>query len=96
MATARTPSSLIQESVGSMTLWIAPFTVIDDTDTYASGQTNRIVAAWCDPTDVPTGAAKEGIDVTYTLSTGAITFNVGEDARAGNLYMLTSGDGLNS
>lgn len=95
MATARTPSSLIRESVGSMELWIAPFAEIDDLDTYASGQTNRIVAAWCDPTDVPTGATYEGIDVSYNLATGAITFNAGEENRTGTLYMLTSGDGRN-
>jgi hypothetical protein len=96
MATARTPTSLIQESCGSMTFWIAPFAAIDEDDTYASGQTTRIVAAWCNPTDVPTGATYEGIDVNYTYSTGAITFEAGENARVGTLYMLTSSDGLNS
>lgn len=94
--TARTPTSLIKESAGSMSLWIAPFTAVDDTDTYASGMTNRIVMAWFNPTDVPTGGEYQGVDVTYTLSTGAIVFNCGEDDRAGNLYILTAGDGKTS
>lgn len=89
MGAAKTPSSLLKESVGSMSIWIAKFTDIDDTDTYASGITD-IVAAWCDATDVPTGASYEGIDVGYT-SAGAITFNTGEDNRTGNLYILAGG-----
>ena len=92
--TARTPTRLIRESAGSMELWIAPFTAVDDMDTYASGQAKRIVSAWFNPTDVPSGAEKQGVDVTYTYSTGAIVFNCGEDARAGNLNILTSGSGL--
>ena len=93
---ARTPSSLIREDVGGMSLWIAPFTAVDDTDTYASGLVNRILMAWFDPTDVPTSATNTGVDITYVLLTGAITFNCGEDDRAGNLYILTSADGTNS
>jgi hypothetical protein len=91
--TARTPTALILEMVGGMSLWVAPFTAVDDTDTYASGLKNRIVMAWFNPTDVPTGATYEGVDVTYVLATGAITFNCGEDDRAGNLYILTASDG---
>jgi hypothetical protein len=94
--TARTPTSTVLESLGSMRLHISAFTAVDDTDTYASGHVNSIVMAWFNPTDVPTGATYEGVDVTYTLSTGAIVFNCGEDDRAGNLYILTCRDGLNS
>lgn len=89
MATARTPT-LYLDSVGDMKLyWTAEMSDVDDGDTFASGLSNRIVAAWFDPTDDPTTQASNAVDVNYTYSTGAITFQTGEDNRTGKLYILT-------
>ena len=90
MGVARTPT-LIEESVGSMKLyWTDVMTDVDDADTFASGLTNRIVAAWFNPTDNPTTQTSNSVDVNYVYSTGAITFQTGETNRTGKLYILTS------
>jgi hypothetical protein len=89
MGVARTPT-LIEESVGDMKLyWTSEMADVDDGDTFATGMTNRIVAAWFDPTDDPTTQASNAVDVNYVYATGAITFQTGEDNRTGKLYILT-------
>jgi hypothetical protein len=89
MGVARTPT-LYEESVGSMKLyWTDVMADVDDTDTFASGLSNRIVATWFNPTDDPSTQASNAIDVNYTYSTGAIVFQCGEDSRTGKLYILT-------
>ena len=86
----KVPTTIYQESLGSLKLIIANFdgTVssndIDDGDTWASG-INGIVGYWCNLTYNGT-QTKEGCDVT--LSTSTFTFNVGEDNKTGILYVL--------
>jgi hypothetical protein len=89
MAAARTPS-LIEESVGSLKLYYTDVMAdVDDGDTFATGLTNRILACWFDPTDDPSTQTSNGVDVTYTYSTGALVFQCGEDSRTGKLYILS-------
>lgn len=89
MATARTPT-LKLESAGSMSLYYTDeLTDIDDGDTFASGLTNRIIAAWFNASSNPTTQTSNGVDVTYTYSSGAIVFQCGEANNTGKLYILT-------
>ena len=86
MAAEKTPDSVTAESFGSMKLVIATFAaaVIDDGDTWVTHIPNAL-AYWVDPTDDST--SNDAIDVSF--SDGTFTFNSGEDARAGILYVLT-------
>lgn len=77
--------SVIRENAGSTTLHIATFTTIDDGGTWTSNIA-EIVGYWANGTDDPT-QTKEGIDVS--VSTSTFTFNVGENARTGMLYVLS-------
>ena len=89
MAAARTPT-LYEESVGSMKLyWTGVMADVDKGDTFASGLSNRIVACWFDAVEDPTSQTAGAVDVGYTYSTGAISFDPGEDNRTGKLYILT-------
>jgi len=81
---AKTPSAVLRESVGSLTLQIATFSDIDNGDTWASG-IQGIVGAWGSGTDVPTQGT-EGIDIGVSGST--LTFSTGEDNRAGKIFVL--------
>lgn len=85
---AKTPVSILRESLGSLTLHIATFTTndIDDADTWASGIPG-IVGAWCNPTDDPTTQASNGIDLGISGST--ITFYAGESNRTGIVFVLS-------
>ena len=87
MAAARTPTSVLREGVGNLTLHIATFSDIDTGDTYVSGLTG-IVGQWVNATDTPTTATYGGIDVGE--SSGTFTFYPGEDSRTGKLYILTT------
>ena len=84
---AVTPSTLIRENVGSLTLHTATFAnTTDDGDTWASGLGTNVVGYWANGTDDPT-QGKEGIDVSN--SSGTFTFNTGEDNRGIMLYVLS-------
>ncbi len=87
---AKTPDSVITESLGSLTLKIATFSTndIDDGDTWDTGLSGKIVGYWANATDDPT-QTKEGIDCSE--SAGVITFNTGEDNRTGMVYVLVKG-----
>ncbi len=87
MATERTPSRVIRESVGSINLHIATFTEIDNTDTYVSGLTG-VVGKWFNADDDPTVQVSGGVDVSE--SSGTFTFRAGEDDRTGKLTILTT------
>lgn len=88
MAAATQSGTIQRERWGSLELHIIPFTVIDDTNTYASG-IKKIVGYWANGTDDPT-QEKEAIDVRITTaSTGTFTFSTGENDRAGTLYVLS-------
>lgn len=80
-----TLDSVNQESFGSMKLVIATFSVIDDGQTWTTNIPNAL-AYWCNGTNDPT-QTNESIDVSF--SAGTFTFNTGENARAGVLYVLT-------
>jgi hypothetical protein len=87
---AKTPDSVLIESLGSLKLTIATFSSndIDDGDTWTS-KIAGIVGYWGNLTDDGT-QAKEGIDITLTTAaTGVLTFNVGEDNRTGVIYVLS-------
>lgn len=83
---AITPTSVVRESLGSLTLHIATFAdTADDDDTWASGLPN-VVGYWANGTDDPT-QEKEGVDVSE--SSGTFTFHTGEDNRGIMLYVLS-------
>ena len=84
---ARTPSAVITENFGSATLYKATFTAVDGGDTWASAITSAIGQLFS-PTDAPSTQTYEGIDMTYTQSTGTFTFRCAEADRAGDLYVL--------
>lgn len=84
---AKTPSSIERISMGSVTLIVATFTDIDDTDTWATGLGTSAKYAWANGTDDPT-QAKEGIDCA--MSSGTITFSTGEDNRAGWVFVIAN------
>lgn len=84
---AITPSAVITENFGSATLYKASFADIDNDDTWASAITSAI-GYWFNPTDTPSTQTYEGIDITYTQSTGSFTFRTAEDDRTGDLYVL--------
>lgn len=86
---AKTPDSIVRESMGSKTLFIATFSTndIDDGDTWATGLGTNIVGYWGNLTDDGT-QAKESIDISN--SSGTLTFNVGEDNRTGIVYVLAN------
>jgi hypothetical protein len=84
---AKTPDSIIRESMGSLTAHIATFVTndIDNDDTWESGIQNIV---WWSATaiDDPT-QTKEGIDVSLSGST--FTFRTGEDNREGKVLVLS-------
>ena len=83
---AITPTTVLRENAGSLTLHIATFAATaDDNDTYASG-IESIVGYWANGTDDPT-QTKEGIDVSLSGST--FTFRTGEADRGIMLYVLS-------
>ena len=86
---AKTPDSVIRESLGSLTLHIATFSTndIDDADTWTSGIPG-VVGAWCNGTDDPTTQASNGIDIGFTTA-GVFTFYAGEGNRTGVLFVLS-------
>ena len=83
---AKTPDTIVRESMGSLTLLICQFstTNIDNDDTYATGLSTNIVDLWfnCTLTDT---AAK---DVHPSNSSGTVTFSTGEDDITGTLFIL--------
>jgi hypothetical protein len=85
---AKTPDSVIRESLGSLTLLICDFstTNIDDGDTYATGLGNNIVGdAWMAATLDPTQGG-EGMNISK--DSGTLTFNAPEDNVTGTVYIL--------
>jgi len=86
---AKTPDSVVRESLGSKTLFIATFSTndIDDNDTWATGLSTNIVGYWGVLTDDGT-QTKEALDITN--ASGTLTFRVGEDNRTGLVYVLAN------
>jgi len=84
---AKTPTSTVTENAGSLNLFMATFTDIDDADTYASGR-DDVVNQWFNRTDDPTQGT-EGVGVSN--SAGTFTFNAGEDNITGTLFALVRG-----
>ena len=86
---AKTASTLEKYSFGSMTLYVATFTDIDDGDSWASGIPYP-VAYWGNLTDDPTAQTNNALNIGLTTaSTGAFAFYSGEDDRAAKIYVLT-------
>lgn len=84
MATAGT---IVRESVGSLTLFMIPFTAITDNDTYASGLSTNVKGYWFNSTKDCT-AGNEGVNVSD--SSGTFTFITKEPADTGTLYILAT------
>lgn len=84
---AKTPSTLTQESVGSMTAYIATFTDLDDTDTWTSGITGAKFWSFT-RTDNPSTQTAVGTAVAITAA-GVATFYPAEDNTAGKLIIYT-------
>jgi len=86
---AKTPDSILRESVGSLTLHIATFETndMDNDDTWTS-YIPGVVGWWAVGTDDPT-QTKEGIDVSFTATNSVFTFRTGEDNREGKLFVLS-------
>lgn len=84
---AITPSSVLRESLGSVTLHIAQFAgTADTTDTWASGIPN-IVAHWVTVNDTTTTQASQGAGATVSGSTFSLF--PGEDNTAMTLFVLS-------
>lgn len=84
---AITPSSVLRENAGSMTLHIATFAATADSgDTWASAIAH-IIGFWANGADTPTVQTVEGIDVA--LSSSTFTFYPGEADRGIMLYVLS-------
>lgn len=82
-------STTKQFNAGDLTLHIFTFSIIDDGGTFTSN-INSVVSQWSNLTDDPT-QEKEGADVTLTTaSSGLFTIHVGENARAGDLFVLSN------
>ena len=86
---AKTPDSVLVESLGSLTLRIADFssTNIDDGDTYASGVAAIVGVFFNASKDVTQGG--EGMNIS--VSGSALTFIAPEDDVTGTLYILSRG-----
>ena len=83
---AITPTTVLKESGGSMTIHIATFAATADSgDTWDSGIAH-IVGYWANRTDDPT-QTKEGVDVVESSDT--FTFYTGEDNCGIMLYVLS-------
>ena len=84
---AITPTAVLKENAGSMTLHIATFAATaDDGDSWASA-IQHIIGYWVNGTDDPSAQASTGIDVA--LSTSTFTFSIGEANRGFMLYVLS-------
>lgn len=83
---ALTPTTIIRENVGSLTLLIFPFTTVTDGDTYASGLGGNVVSYNVFTTANPTTQTSAG--VAATNSNGTFTFYPGEDGNPQALQVL--------
>ena len=83
---AKTPDTIIRESVGSLTLLACNFssTNIDRTDTYASGLGTNVVGYWFNGTL----ASTSGYEVRVANSSGTFSFYNAEDDATGTLFIL--------
>ena len=82
---AITPATVLRESVGSMTLFIAQFAAITSGtgDTWATGLGNTIVGVWAVASTAGAGKA-----MAASWSGGTITLDVIDGATGGYVYVL--------
>lgn len=84
---AKTPSSTTVESMGSMKLFICPFTDIDDGDTWTS-KIPGIIDVWTKMTKAITSPSSTCLAASVSnFSTGVITFSTGLADLTGTLYV---------
>ena len=84
---AVTPSTLIEESMGSLKLHIARFAATtDDADTWASGIPG-IVSVMANQSDTAGTQAATGAGASFSGST--VTFHIGEDNSAIELWVVS-------
>lgn len=73
-------------SAGSLTLYVQPLTKVDDGSTHACAL-NNIVGYWANCINQAATTTNAGADVS--LSTSTFTFNLAENDRNTELYILT-------
>jgi hypothetical protein len=84
---AKTPSSVYEESMGSLRLLICPFTDIDDGDTWTS-KVPGIVDVWTKIATAVSSASSTCLAASVSnFSTGVITFTSGVASQAGTLFV---------
>lgn len=84
---AKTPSSTTVESMGSMKLFICPFTDIDDGDTWTS-KIPGIIDVWTKIATAVTSASSTCLAASVSnFSTGVVTFSSGVASQAGTLFV---------
>ena len=85
------PTTIKQESLGSLKLIIADFAnTVDNGDTWASG-VKTIISAMISQTDASGTQASTGAAVSYTASTGAVTLQLAEDNSACTVHLYVKG-----
>ena len=85
----KTPSSVLRESNGSLTILKATFSDIDDQDTWASGIEGQVWGKWFNVT----GNLSSGSSTAVSESSGTFTFYTADAQSnvAGELYVLMRG-----
>ena len=88
---AKTPDTIIRESLGKLKLHICDFTTtnIDNEDTYASGITSIVGEPIFAVSVDPTSQGDENCNVVTTTSTGSIEFHSPQDNLTGTLYIYS-------
>lgn len=85
---AITPSSITRESMGSLTLFVCPFTLIDNADTWTSSIPG-IVDCWTKITTAQTSASSTCLAASVSnFATGIITFTSGVADTPGTVYVI--------
>ena len=87
-AASISPTAILKESVGSLTLHIATFAATADDTDYWTSKIAGVVGYWANRTDAPT-QTKEAIDVQFTATNSVFTFSAGEDDVGIMLYVLS-------
>lgn len=86
---AKTPETILRESMGSLTLHIASFADLDDGDTWAS-KIPGVVSAWGVLTKAPAASSDTGLTVSITnLATGQLTFWLGDNDLYADVFVMS-------
>jgi hypothetical protein len=86
MAAARTPASVLRESMGSRTLLVVKFTDVVTGDTWVSGLGTSPVAWWITATTAPGSQTNCGIMASF--ASGTFTMIPDEDTQDATLFVM--------